>query len=131
MAWVQASPASTTARDCSSAAPTTSMWRPATERPQSAFFASLSDRATVREVRAGGHMAGTEAVVVPSTVLVVDDESAVLQLLTAALTAKHLSVKTAATGEEAIQAMAREPFGCLLVDKNLPGMDGVEVLRRA
>jgi FixJ family two-component response regulator len=76
-------------------------------------------------------MAGIEAVVVPSTVLVVDDESSVLQLLTAALSAKHLSVKTAASGEEAMQALAREPFGCLLVDKNLPGMDGVEVLRRA
>ncbi len=76
-------------------------------------------------------MAGIEAVVVPSTVLVVDDESSVLQLLTAALSAKHLSVKTAASGEEAMQALAREPFGCLLLDKNLPGMDGVEVLRRA
>ena len=65
----------------------------------------------------------------PSKVLVVDDESAILQLLTSALSAEKLPVRTVLTAEEAEQALAAEQFGCLLVDKNLPGKDGIELLR--
>src|SRR5713226_4083884 len=74
-------------------------------------------------------MAGIETGGFPSNVLVVDDESAILQLLTTALGAEKLPVRTVLTAEEAEQALAAEQFGCLLVDKNLPGKDGIELLR--
>jgi FixJ family two-component response regulator len=66
----------------------------------------------------------------PSKVLVVDDEPVILQLLTTALGAEKLSLRAVLSAEEAEQALAEEGFGCLLVDKNLPGMDGIELLRR-
>jgi DNA-binding response OmpR family regulator len=75
-------------------------------------------------------MAGIETGDFPSKVLVVDDEPVILQLLTTALSAENLPLRTALTAEEAEQALAAEEFGCLLVDKNLPGMDGIELLRR-
>src|SRR2546427_9233777 len=75
-------------------------------------------------------MAGIETGDFPSKVLVVDDESVILQLLTTALSAEKLPLRTVLTAEEAEQALAAEEFGCLLVDKNLPGMDGIELLRR-
>src|SRR5713101_6157738 len=75
-------------------------------------------------------MAGIETGDFPSKVLVVDDESVILQLLTTALSAENLPLRTVLTAEEAERALAAEEFGCLLVDKNLPGMDGIELLRR-
>jgi len=75
-------------------------------------------------------MTGVERGDFPSKVLVVDDESVILQLLTTALNAEDLPVRTVLTAEQAEQALAAERFGCLLVDKNLPGMDGIELLRR-
>lgn len=67
---------------------------------------------------------------IPSGVLVVDDEPMILELLTRALGARRLAVKTAASAEDADKLITRELFGCLLVDKNLPGVDGIELLRR-
>jgi DNA-binding NtrC family response regulator len=75
-------------------------------------------------------MAGIETGEFPSRVLVVDDESVILQLLTTALSAENLALRTVLTAEQAERALASEEFGCLLVDKNLPGMDGIELLRR-
>lgn len=66
----------------------------------------------------------------PSGVLVVDDEPVILQLLVHALTDKGLQIKTAATAELGEEALAQQNFACLLVDKNLPGMDGLELMRR-
>jgi len=78
----------------------------------------------------GVAMAAIEQGEVPTGVLVVDDEPMILELLTRALSARRLPVKTAGSAEDGEQALGREPFGCLLVDKNLPGVDGIELLRR-
>ena len=75
-------------------------------------------------------MAAIEQGEVPTGVLVVDDEPMILELLTRALSARRLPVKTAGSAEDGEQALGREAFGCLLVDKNLPGVDGIELLRR-
>jgi FixJ family two-component response regulator len=65
------------------------------------------------------------------TVLVVDDEVGVRELLTRLLEKKGVPVRSAATGEEALTLLQQEQFGCLLTDKNLPGMSGVDVIRKA
>jgi FixJ family two-component response regulator len=67
----------------------------------------------------------------PRTVLVVDDEVGVRELLTRLLEKKSIPVRAAANGEEALALLAKEQFGCLLTDKNLPGLSGVDLIRKA
>lgn len=66
-----------------------------------------------------------------TTVLVVDDEESVLAVFEKLLPRRGFKVKVAVTGEEAVAALKSASFGCLLVDKNLPGMDGISVMREA
>ena len=67
----------------------------------------------------------------PSRVLVVDDEPLVLEVFERLLPEAGLEMRGAATGEEGLALLAKEGFGCLVTDKNLPGVDGVEVMRGA
>ena len=67
----------------------------------------------------------------PDSVLLVDDEAIVLDVLTAALQKKRLTVKTAGRVADALALLEAEPFGCLLVDKNLPDGSGLDVIARA
>jgi CheY-like chemotaxis protein len=67
---------------------------------------------------------------IPSSVLVVDDEPIVLQLFSRVLTEKGLRARTASSAEEALQLLEQGGFACVLADKNMPGMDGIEMLRR-
>ena len=66
----------------------------------------------------------------PSSVLVIDDEPVVLDLFRRVLAGKGLVIRTARNGEEALALIAQEGFGCVLADKNLPGIDGIEIVRR-
>jgi len=65
-----------------------------------------------------------------SSVLVIDDEPVVLDLFERILGEKGLSTRTARSAEEALALLEREDFGCVLADKNLPGIDGIELVRR-
>ena len=65
-----------------------------------------------------------------SQVLVVDDEIAVRQGIAQALSRLGLEVKLAQDGREALEIMARQPFGIVFLDIRMPGMDGMEVLKR-
>ncbi len=67
----------------------------------------------------------------PTAVLVVDDEPVIRQLFEQVLPSRGLEVVSAATGEEAVYLLRKQGFGCLLVDKNLPGIDGIAVMREA
>jgi CheY-like chemotaxis protein len=64
------------------------------------------------------------------TVLVVDDEPVVLDLFERVLGSRGMAVRTAKNAEEALALIDREGFGCMLTDKNLPGLDGMELIRR-
>jgi heterodisulfide reductase subunit A len=64
-------------------------------------------------------------------ILVVDDETIVRDSLKDWLEDDGFSVDTASSGEEALERLGQEGFDLLLVDIKMPGMDGVEVLRRA
>jgi DNA-binding response OmpR family regulator len=74
---------------------------------------------------------GTKTVVPPPTVLVVDDESVILQLLTDLFNSRGIPVVIADTGEKALETLKTTGVGCLLIDKNLPGIDGLDVIRTA
>lgn len=64
-------------------------------------------------------------------VLVVDDEKNIRLTVTESLRALEVEVETATNGVEALARLQREPFELALLDLKMPGMDGMEVLRRA
>jgi DNA-binding response OmpR family regulator len=63
-------------------------------------------------------------------ILVVDDEKNIRLTLSQALETLGIPVQTAADGEEAMQKLQDSDFSLVLLDLKLPGMDGLEVLRR-
>jgi DNA-binding response OmpR family regulator len=63
-------------------------------------------------------------------VLVVDDEPDAVELLQEFLTTKGYEVVTASNGEEALRKVKEERPHLMLLDVRLPGMNGMEVLRR-
>ena len=60
-------------------------------------------------------------------ILIVDDERHNRQLLEVMLTPEGFELVTAASGEEALAAVAREPPDVILLDIMMPGMDGYQV----
>ena len=65
-----------------------------------------------------------------TTILVVDDEPAILRALRAGLEARGYAVRTATTGRQAVDLTALEAPDLVVLDLNLPDVDGVEVCRR-
>jgi two-component system response regulator AtoC len=63
-------------------------------------------------------------------VLVVDDEPAIRQMLSLMLMRAGYEVESAASAEEASARLAKGGFDVTLCDIKLPGMDGIELLRR-
>lgn len=63
-------------------------------------------------------------------VLVVDDEKSIRVSLGRALEEMDLDVQTAATGEEAVERVESGGFSLVMLDLRLPGIDGLETLRR-
>ena len=63
-------------------------------------------------------------------ILVVDDESAIRRALRPPLLELGFQVAEAARGEEALQQMRTTTFDAVLLDVNMPGIGGVETLRR-
>jgi DNA-binding response OmpR family regulator len=66
---------------------------------------------------------------VPS-ILVVDDEANIRELVTVYLTAAGFDVRQAADGHEALAAVAQQPADLIVLDIMLPGLDGAAVCRR-
>ncbi len=64
------------------------------------------------------------------TILVVDDEEDILELLRYNLAREGFRVETAATGEQALKKAISLLPHLVLLDLMLPGMDGLEVARR-
>lgn len=67
------------------------------------------------------------------TVLVVDDEQRLRELLVRGVTQMGYDCAGSSTGEDALRQMREHPRGVAIVDLNLPGMDGMtlfEKLRR-
>jgi len=63
-------------------------------------------------------------------VLVVDDEAVVREVLRRYLTYRGYEVSSAENGPEAIARFSKERPGLILLDIMMPGMGGIEVLRK-
>jgi len=63
-------------------------------------------------------------------ILIVDDEKNIRLTLSQALETLGAEIDTAANGEEALAKLKGREFGLILLDIRMPGMDGMEVLRR-
>jgi len=66
----------------------------------------------------------------PEEILVVDDTPANLRLLTELLTPHNYHVRPASNGVLALKSVAAKTPDLILLDVNMPGMDGYEVCRR-
>ena len=76
--------------------------------------------ATRTEPRSGG----------PATILVVDDEAGIRELIRKILQRERYSVLEAATAEEALGIAQKQPIDLLITDVMLPGIHGPELARR-
>jgi two-component system response regulator PilR (NtrC family) len=67
---------------------------------------------------------------VPERLLVVDDEQSMREWLTIALSQDGFEVESAGSGEDALKVLERTPVDLALVDLRMPGLGGLETLRR-
>ena len=61
-------------------------------------------------------------------ILLVDDEERFRNNLKKMLTAEGFEVSAAASGEAALEELARQPYDVILLDMRMPGMDGLATL---
>ena len=64
------------------------------------------------------------------SILVVEDEQAIADLVRAYLRREGFDVVWARSGEQALEELARHPVRLVVLDIGLPGIDGFEVCRR-
>ncbi len=65
-----------------------------------------------------------------AAILIVDDEPEIRELVGEFLGRRGYRIRTASNGEEALALIAKEPPDLVLLDIYMPGINGVEVLRR-
>lgn len=63
------------------------------------------------------------------SIIIIDDEKSIRESLSLVL-GEHYEVQTAGDGEEALAKLAATKYDLALLDIRLPGMDGLEVLKR-
>src|ERR1700761_6094748 len=64
------------------------------------------------------------------SVLIVDDEPTIVEVVARYLERAGYRTRTAANGEQALEAAARERPALVVLDLMMPGIDGLRVMRR-
>ncbi len=64
------------------------------------------------------------------SLLIVDDQTGIRLLLDEVFRLEGFVTRLAANGMEALQSVEDEVPGCILLDMKMPGIDGIEVLKR-
>ena len=77
---------------------------------------------------AGSALPQSEVAAVAGSILVVDDDPAIAELLSVTLRRQGYRVQTAGDADEALELARHEPPELLLVDLVMPGVDGLEIV---
>ncbi len=72
----------------------------------------------------------TKRMLAPKRVLTVDDDPEYLEILSSRLRKRGYDVECAQSGEQALEVLAQGPVDCILLDRTMAGMGGVEACRR-
>ena len=73
---------------------------------------------------------GTTGVCMPN-ILVVEDDEAMREFLVEAISRSGYAVEAVANGSDALDRVSVAPFDLLLTDIRMPGLDGLELARKA
>jgi two-component system response regulator AtoC len=65
-----------------------------------------------------------------SQILVIDDEPSNREAISLLLTSAGYQVQTAESGEDALQILQKNPFEVILTDLFLPGVSGIDILKK-
>lgn len=65
-----------------------------------------------------------------AAVLIVDDERIIREILTRSVTREGYAVDQATDGRDALDKLATSPFDIVITDIKMPGMDGIELLKK-
>jgi CheY-like chemotaxis protein len=68
--------------------------------------------------------------VIRKEVLIIDDEASIRQMHAEVLEDAGYTVRSAVSGEEALEILKEKYYHVIFLDLNLPGMNGIEVGRR-
>ena len=68
---------------------------------------------------------------VPGKILVIDDDKSARLLLERVLSRAGHTVTLVDNGEQGVTLLSKDVYDLIITDKNLPGIDGLEVLRLA
>jgi CheY-like chemotaxis protein len=66
----------------------------------------------------------------PKKVLIAEDSSVIQNLTKKILQFQNFEISSVKNGEQVLQALAKEPFDILLLDINMPVMDGMECAKQ-
>lgn len=64
-------------------------------------------------------------------ILIIEDNEDVLDTISTYLTFEHYSVESLTSGTEAVQHLRTFPYDAVILDWDLPGMSGIEILKSA
>ena len=67
---------------------------------------------------------------IKADILLVDDEEQFLKVLSQRLEGRGMKVDTSATGEDALDKVKDKTFDAIVLDLAMPGMSGMEALKR-
>jgi len=62
-------------------------------------------------------------------VLLVDDEKEFLEIMSERMTARGMEVTTAQSADQALSILEKKSFDAIVMDFQMPGMDGMEALK--
>jgi two-component system, NtrC family, response regulator HydG len=76
-------------------------------------------------------MTSPTAARIPGKILVIDDDKSARLLLERVLSRAGHTVTLVDNGEQGLLLLSKDTYDLIITDKNLPGIDGLEVLRLA